>query len=90
MTRLLAVVMFAWLRGSRALVVNAPSALGKKSTAADVIAIRHAELLQHPPWTEFREARELSDDGRARRLQVRRAGGDRGLLSHGSLPRTWS
>ena len=44
MTRLVAVSMLAWLRGSRALVVNAPSALGKKSTAADVIATLKPDL----------------------------------------------
>ena len=36
--------MFAWLRGSRGLVINAPSALGKKSTAADVIATIKPDL----------------------------------------------
>ena len=43
-TRLLAVLMFAWLRGTRGLVINAPSALGKKSTAADVIAAIKPDL----------------------------------------------
>ena len=37
-------VMFAWLRGTRGLVINAPSALGKKSTAADVIATIKPDL----------------------------------------------
>ena len=36
--------MFAWLRGTRGLVINAPSALGKKSTAADVIATLKPDL----------------------------------------------
>ena len=37
-------VMFAWLRGTRGLVINAPRALGKKSTAADVIATLKPDL----------------------------------------------
>ena len=36
--------MFAWLRGTRGLVINAPRALGKKSTAADVIATLKPDL----------------------------------------------
>lgn len=35
---------FAWLRGSRGDVINAPSALGKRSTAADVIATIKPDL----------------------------------------------
>lgn len=38
MTRLLVAIMFAWLRSSRGLSTKAPIVLGKKSTAADVIA----------------------------------------------------
>ena len=44
MIRLLTVLMFAWLRGTRGLVINAPSKLGKKSTAADVIATIKPDL----------------------------------------------
>ena len=36
--------MFALLRGTRGLVINAPRALGKKSTAADVIATLKPDL----------------------------------------------
>ena len=35
---------FAWLRGSRGLVINAPSALGKRSTVTDVIATIKPDL----------------------------------------------